>query len=1216
MKKRKRKKSCRPLATTDAGTVSFMLSEAGWSPKIQRQALRLFKDACISEEGSSSESSVSETMGIDTFRKVMSTLGVRRERIDYYFTACDRDRSGRLDYREFLLGMAALDSSKVTKNDSSDDEEEEVTESPAKRRRKTGKQNKGTGKNTGSKNMKGPHRHGSSIGSAVWSQERARYIFHLYDLDGQGSLTFDEFKRMVRHLRRLSGRDVSPEAVEKEALNSFDHDPTRKISEEEFVQVVYGSDHNTFAKVTSLFSAPVSLSALLDGNFTWSKNTPHSDNQSSGVGKGTGLDGGGGSRGKDNNDSVSSNLTSTLSETSSSASELNLKAQLPPLTHLSGVTQLPLYTPRPQTSNGSHHAAVNSPRARHRSHSQSIKAMTQAMMQDDDLATDDAVSDTASENSNLQFFQKKNIKRIRLDPYAVRAYDDGSATTWDVESNAMASNMHLKQAIAPTIGDLGPDRLSPGVITAQIMHNLCFNELLPLASGRGEQVLNRLKVFPDGSLSKDRSSTLKGYSDSDSSDSSDTSHVSLSYGSKNDFEWRINQIIPCRNVGELCREVLKVVKSQPTVVDLESPAKVFGDIHGQLHDLLLFFKMFGQPTRCRNGDIDLTQYVFVGDFVDRGSHSVEVVLLLFSLKVLFPDRIWLIRGNHEDRELNENYGFQRECRTKYPKDMSSRALATAVACAIEQARFKQQQRQNGDESDDDYIDFETIDESNPDSYIDELGFDPTEACEGDKVYSLIEGVFDCLPLAAVIDERIVCLHGGLGDGDWSLDELRQVQRPITSRDIRDSRMLINILWSDPSRDDEDEGLSNNSRGGGIVTFGPNIVDKFCEKENIELIIRAHEPFLEGYHFFAGGRLASVFTARDYCGAHKNDGAFLVIRRDGLVTPRILRSSTHSPLTDLSFQKNEGKNVILSQPKTPKKNSNLEITSSSDSSSSSSSANDEDDSDSIAQGDSEENKKNEYVRDMLSAAGWGLEQLHHVLQLFRTCCANSSNKHHLNTYQMDLDKFLAVMTLVNVDVTLAPLYFRAFDRDGNGVLDYREFLLGMAALDPANQQTVSQNSKNFKKANGAWSKERAGFIFRIYDVKGRGYLCKDDLLRMITHMRCLKTMDSSTAAVQREIDKIVKSTNCTSEKSEIQLNEDDFTKYFVSNNNDYGKKEGKKDGNWKTKKPPNIDTSSLCSGISLNDLFRASMSPSQIKKSWPVSKDVSPIRSAGNYKRWQ
>jgi hypothetical protein len=96
------------------------------------------------------------------------------------------------------------------------------------------------------------------------------------------------------------------------------------------------------------------------------------------------------------------------------------------------------------------------------------------------------------------------------------------------------------------------------------------------------------------------------------------------------------------------------------VVDVRPPVKIFGDIHGQLQDLLRLFSGHGFPIGC-GGDIDVVTYVFNGDFVDRGSHQLEVLLLLFSLKIAHPTRVVLLRGNHETNSVSSFYGFKKEC---------------------------------------------------------------------------------------------------------------------------------------------------------------------------------------------------------------------------------------------------------------------------------------------------------------------------------------------------------------------------------------------------------------------------------------------------------------------------------------------------------------------------------------------------------------------------
>lgn len=86
--------------------------------------------------------------------------------------------------------------------------------------------------------------------------------------------------------------------------------------------------------------------------------------------------------------------------------------------------------------------------------------------------------------------------------------------------------------------------------------------------------------------------------------------------------------------------------------------KIFGDIHGQIHELNRFFETFGSPSdEPPNGDIEYTNYLFLGDYIDRGSKSIETLLLLFSLKVKYPENVIMLRGAHEDRLINRSMGF-------------------------------------------------------------------------------------------------------------------------------------------------------------------------------------------------------------------------------------------------------------------------------------------------------------------------------------------------------------------------------------------------------------------------------------------------------------------------------------------------------------------------------------------------------------------------------
>ena len=131
-----------------------------------------------------------------------------------------------------------------------------------------------------------------------------------------------------------------------------------------------------------------------------------------------------------------------------------------------------------------------------------------------------------------------------------------------------------------------------------------------------------------------------------------------------------------------------------------------------------FFDLWGTPDE--SGDIEYYDYLFLGDYVDRGNHSLETICLLMALKIRFPEKIHLLRGNHEDRFINTAFGFAEECSNR-------------------------------------------------------LGEDPAEA---DSCFNKINDFFDMLPLCAVIEDRIVCLHGGIGSTLVNFEQIEAIRRPL------------------------------------------------------------------------------------------------------------------------------------------------------------------------------------------------------------------------------------------------------------------------------------------------------------------------------------------------------------------------------------------------------------------------------------------------------
>jgi serine/threonine-protein phosphatase PP1 catalytic subunit len=190
-----------------------------------------------------------------------------------------------------------------------------------------------------------------------------------------------------------------------------------------------------------------------------------------------------------------------------------------------------------------------------------------------------------------------------------------------------------------------------------------------------------------------------------------------------------------------------------------------GDIHGQYSDLLRLFAYGGLPPQAN--------YLFLGDYVDRGKQSLETICLLLAYKIKYPENFFLLRGNHECASINRIYGFYDECKRRF----NVRLWKTFTDC------------------------------------------------------------FNCLPVAALIDEKILCMHGGLSPDLNHLDQIRAIPRPT---DVPDQGLLCDLLWADPDKDVSEWG--ENDRGVSF-TFGANTINEFLQKHDLDLICRAHQVHL-------------------------------------------------------------------------------------------------------------------------------------------------------------------------------------------------------------------------------------------------------------------------------------------------------------------------------------------------------------------------------------
>ncbi|KAJ3028203.1 UNVERIFIED_CONTAM: Serine/threonine-protein phosphatase 4 catalytic subunit [Siphonaria sp. JEL0065] len=268
-----------------------------------------------------------------------------------------------------------------------------------------------------------------------------------------------------------------------------------------------------------------------------------------------------------------------------------------------------------------------------------------------------------------------------------------------------------------------------------------------------------------------------------------------------DLDAQIEQLKRCEQITEaqvrdLCLKAREILVEESNIVKINAPVTICGDIHGQFYDLMELFRVGGM---CPE-----TNYLFMGDFVDRGFYSVETFLLLLALKVRYSDRITLIRGNHESRQITQVYGFYDECLRKY-------GSVNVWRCCCD--------------------------------------------------------VFDYLALAAVVNESVFCVHGGLSPSVNGLDQIRVIDR---KQEVPHDGAMCDLLWSDP---EEIEGWGLSPRGAGYL-FGGDIVSQFVHNNKLDLIARAHQLVMEGYKLMFKDTIVTVWSAPNYCYRCGNVAAIL------------------------------------------------------------------------------------------------------------------------------------------------------------------------------------------------------------------------------------------------------------------------------------------------------------------------------------------------------
>lgn len=213
------------------------------------------------------------------------------------------------------------------------------------------------------------------------------------------------------------------------------------------------------------------------------------------------------------------------------------------------------------------------------------------------------------------------------------------------------------------------------------------------------------------------------------------------------------------------------------------------------------------------GNLPDTSYIFMGDFVDRGFFSLETLSLLLALKARYPGRITLLRGNHESRQITQVYGFYDECMQKYGS-----ASVWKNCCQV----------------------------------------------------------FDYLNIAAIIDGRVLCVHGGLSPELRSLDQIRTIMR---MQEVPHEGPFCDLMWSDP---EEIETWSVSPRGAGWL-FGRMVTKEFNHLNSLDLIARAHQLVQEGFKLMHDNSIVTVWSAPNYC--YRCGNVASVFQVDDLLDPK-------------------------------------------------------------------------------------------------------------------------------------------------------------------------------------------------------------------------------------------------------------------------------------------------------------------------------------------
>lgn len=280
---------------------------------------------------------------------------------------------------------------------------------------------------------------------------------------------------------------------------------------------------------------------------------------------------------------------------------------------------------------------------------------------------------------------------------------------------------------------------------------------------------------------------------------------------------------------QIINKARNILNEEPSVLQINTKSNeldfaIVGDIHGSLESLVRIFKKKGYPPK--------TRYLFLGDYVDRGIQSCEVLVLLYALKCLYPDGIYLIRGNHEFSNMTDFYGFRNECYNRIKTVFLDNGCYTATT-----------------------------------------------------FYKAATETFKKLPICAIIDNSIFCVHGGITNFVSNRTELLNLSK-VGDQYSENDMAQAEMMWNDPDKCVTLYAISRRGRGS---IFGEKAVDDFLKKMCFKLIVRGHQNVTNGYDwpFGQNGGILTVFSAIDYCRTANNGGVAMVLKEEDIENQQLV-----------------------------------------------------------------------------------------------------------------------------------------------------------------------------------------------------------------------------------------------------------------------------------------------------------------------------------------